>query len=89
MQVGWARFSSSNLWHDSYLQQWRQLKPIAAARLAATRKPRVAVHHRAALRTIQWQVPVLKTSAGLQDLDTFFAIPGCFQRWTSRRKQQT
>jgi hypothetical protein len=61
MQVGWVRFSSSNLWHDPYLQQWRQLKPIAA-RLAATRKPRVAVHHQAAMRTIQWQVRMLKTN---------------------------
>ena len=56
MQVGWARFSSSSLWRGSYLQQWRQLKPIAAAWLAATRKPPVSVHHRAALCTIKWQV---------------------------------
>jgi hypothetical protein len=80
MQVGRTRFSSSNLWHDFCLQQWRQLKPIAAARLAATRKPPVSIHHRAALRTIQWQVRVLKASTGLQGLDTFFIIPGCFQQ---------
>jgi hypothetical protein len=80
MQVGWARFSSSSLWRGSYLQQWRQLKPIAAAWLAATRKPPVSVHHRTALRTTKWQVRVLKTSDGLQDLDTFFVIPSCLHR---------
>jgi hypothetical protein len=79
MQVGWAGFSSSSLWRD-HLQQWRQLEPIAPARLAATHKPPVSVHHRAALRTIQWQVRVLKTSDGRQDLDTFFVIPNCLHR---------